>query len=93
MSLSAERQKDLASKIDRIDHELTHRFQTRYVNPETGKRAGFRDTSIGYILENNNKMEVMLEQAIPALMELAQWQAERIDAMQKAIAELAEGEK
>ena len=90
MSLPIERQKDLASKIDRIHHELTHRFQTRYVNPDTGKQAGFRDTSIGYILENNNKLEVFLEQGLPQLMELLDWQADRIDAMQKALAEHAE---
>lgn len=87
MSLPIERQKDLASKIDRIHHELTHRFQTRYVNPDTGKKSGFRDTSIGYILENNNKLEVFLEQALPELMELLDWQADRIDAMQQALAE------
>lgn len=87
MSLPIERQKDLASKIDRIHHELTHKFQTRYINPETGKKSGFRDTSIGYILENNNKLEVFLEQALPQLMELLDWQADRIDAMQKALAE------
>lgn len=92
MSLPIERQKDLASKIDRIHHELTHRFQTRYVNPDTGKQAGYRDTSIGYILENNNKLEVFLEQGLPQLMELLDWQADRIDAMQKALAEVKDGE-
>ena len=51
MGLSKERQEDLAAKIDRIHHELTHEFPSRYPGSE------YRDTLIGYILELDRKGE------------------------------------
>lgn len=43
-------------KLDRIHHELTHRFQTR-VTDEHGELEPFRDTLVGFILEIDKKIE------------------------------------
>lgn len=43
-------------KLDRIHHELTHRFQTR-VTDESGELEPFRDTLVGFILEIDKKIE------------------------------------
>lgn len=68
MSLSHERQEDLARKIDRIHHELTHEFQSRYVDPKTGKRSEFRDTLVGYMLENDAKDEYSTQIQNPIIL-------------------------
>lgn len=68
MSLSHERQVDLAKKIDRIHHELTHEFQSRYVDPKTGKRSEFRDTLVGYMLENDAKDEYSTQVQNPIIL-------------------------
>ena len=68
MSLSHERQVDLAKKIDRIHHELTHEFQSRYVDPKTGKRSEFRDTLVGYMLENDAKDEYSTQIQNPIIL-------------------------
>ena len=68
MSLSHERQVDLAKKIDRIHHELTHEFQSRYVDPKTGNRSEFRDTLVGYMLENDAKDEYSTQIQNPIIL-------------------------
>lgn len=87
MALSEERQNDLAAKIDRIHHELTYQFQSRFKDPKTGERSEFRDTLVGYVLENDVKDE-MASRNIPVLAEKLDWLIERMDAIQKAQAEL-----
>lgn len=67
MSLPKERQEELASKIDRIHHELTHRYQSRFEHPETGERSGYRDTMIGYVLELDKKVEAINAHMLPAI--------------------------
>ena len=61
MALSEARQEDLARKIDRIHHELTHDFQSRY--PE----SKYRDTLVGYMLENDRKLEDVHANMLPTL--------------------------
>ena len=61
MALSEERQEDLARKIDRIHHELTHDFQSRYPG------AKYRDTLVGYMLENDRKLEDVHANMLPTL--------------------------
>lgn len=70
MALSEERQNDLAKKIDRIHFELTERFQSRYVDPETNERSKFRDTLVGYILENDAKNEHIMQVQNPSIFSL-----------------------
>jgi len=87
MSLSPERQDDLARKIDEIHHELTHRFQSRFVDPETGKQSDYRDTLIGYMLENDKKDELQARN-LPAQKKQMEWLIGRVDALQNAAAEI-----
>lgn len=61
MALSEERQEDLARKIDRIHHELTHDFQSRYPGSK------YRDTLVGYMLEGDRKLEDVHANMLPTL--------------------------
>ena len=65
MSLPKERQEDLANKIDRIYHELTHKFQSRY--EKDGVRSEFRDTLVGYELEGDRKVEDIHANMLPEI--------------------------
>ncbi|AYQ98428.1 lysin A [Corynebacterium phage Kimchi1738] len=65
MSLSPERQEDLANKIDRIYHELTHEFQSRY--EKDGVQSEFRDTLVGYELEGDRKVEDIHANMLPEI--------------------------
>lgn len=67
MSLPKERQEELAAKIDRIHHELTYRFQSRYVDPATGEQSKFAETLVGYILEADKKLESVNSVRLPAM--------------------------
>lgn len=67
MSLSPERQEDLAQKIDRIHHELTHEFQS-LVTDESGKQSTFRATMIGYVLQADRKLESMHQHMLPGVL-------------------------
>ena len=64
MALSDAEQHELLDKVRRIHHELTHEFQSRY--PE----ATYRDTSIGYLLENDRKIEDIHANMLPAIYQL-----------------------
>lgn len=66
MALSDQEQKDLQKKINDIHHELTERFQSRYVGPD-GQRSTFRDTLVGYVLEADRKLEDMHRNNLPAI--------------------------
>ncbi|AJE32499.1 hypothetical protein B842_03230 [Corynebacterium humireducens NBRC 106098 = DSM 45392] len=66
MSLPVERQEELAAKIDRIHFELTHKFQSRYENAD-GERSEHRETLVGYILDNDRKIEDMHANMLPAI--------------------------
>ena len=62
---SEEKGQTMASeKVDRIYHELTHDFQSRYKTP-TGQRSTFRDTAIGYALESDAKLTRLLDDVLP----------------------------
>ena len=65
MSLSKERQEDLASKIDKIYHELVYKFQSRY--EKDGVQSNFRDTLVGYGLENDRKVEDIHVNMLPEI--------------------------
>ncbi|ART22309.1 hypothetical protein CBE89_13080 [Corynebacterium striatum] len=66
MSLSKERQEDLARKIDTIHFELTERFQSRYKDAD-GELSTFRDTLVGYVLELDRKVEDIHANMLPAI--------------------------
>ena len=66
VSLSKERQEDLARKIDTIHFELTERFQSRYKDAD-GELSMFRDTLVGYVLELDRKVEDIHANMLPAI--------------------------
>ena len=66
MSLSKERQEDLARKIDTIHFELTERFQSRYKDAD-GELSTFRDTLVGYVLELDRKVEDIHANMLPVI--------------------------
>lgn len=51
-------------QLNRVHHELTHEFQSRYINPD-GTRSEFRDTAIGYALENDAKLTRLTDDILP----------------------------
>lgn len=53
-------------ELDRVHHELTHKFQSRYKKPD-GTPSQFRDTAIGYALENDEKLTRLLDDVIPRI--------------------------
>lgn len=55
-----------SAKLDRVHHELTHEFGSR-VNPDDP--APYRDTSIGYILEIDKKVERGQVENLPARLD------------------------
>lgn len=61
MALNDNEQQELLDKVRRIHHELTHNFQSRYPGSE------FRDTAIGYQLENDRKLEDVHANMLPAI--------------------------
>lgn len=72
MSLSAERQEDLARKIDAIYHEQTHRFDSRYDlerlrRGEITERQVFKESQAGYALEADRKIEDVHANMLPAI--------------------------
>lgn len=67
MSLSPERQEDLARKIDEIHFELTNRFRSRAQDPLTGEQSTFEDTLIGYVLEMDKKLDEVSTVRIPGI--------------------------
>lgn len=67
MSLSSERQEDLAAKIDRIHHELTHEFRS-LVRDENGKQSTWTGTLMGYLLQLDRKMEAVHQKMLPNVM-------------------------
>ena len=53
-------------KIDAVHHELTHRFQSRY-RDAAGVQSSFRDTAIGYALENDAKLTRLMDDELPEI--------------------------
>lgn len=51
-------------QINRVHHELTHEFQSRYKKAD-GTRSEFRDTAIGYALENDAKLTRLTDDILP----------------------------
>lgn len=66
MSLSEERQEELAAKIDRIHHELTYEFQS-LVEDDKGTQSTWRGTLVGYILQADRKLESINEVRLPGI--------------------------
>lgn len=67
-STAAPKEKDTQvdnAKIDRIHHELTHEFQSRY--KKDGKLSPYRDTLVGYVLNNDEKLTRLIDDVIPAM--------------------------
>ena len=54
-------------KLDSVHHELTHRFQSRYKDA-AGVQSSFRDTAIGYALENDAKLTRLMDDELPKIM-------------------------
>lgn len=55
-----------SAKLNRVHHELTHEFQSRYLD-EVGKRSAFKETAIGYALENDAKLTRLTDQVLPRI--------------------------
>lgn len=53
-------------KLERIFHELTHKFQSRYRTP-SGQKSEYRDTIPGYVLNNDEKLTRLLDDIIPEM--------------------------
>lgn len=53
-----------SQKLNRVHHELTHEFQSRYTDTDNN-RSRFRDTAIGYALENDAKLTRLTDQILP----------------------------
>lgn len=53
-----------SQKLNRVHHELTHEFQSRYTDADNN-RSRFRDTAIGYALENDAKLTRLTDQILP----------------------------
>ncbi|QNQ90875.1 hypothetical protein GP475_09660 [Corynebacterium poyangense] len=53
----------MSEQIGRIYHELTHTFQTRYKIGD--KLAEYRDTMIGYVLNNDEKLTRLMDDRLP----------------------------
>lgn len=53
-----------SQKLNRVNHELTHEFQSRYIDADNN-RSRFRDTAIGYALENDAKLTRLTDQILP----------------------------
>ena len=66
MALTNEQQHELLTKVRDIHHEMTERFQSRYVGPD-GQQSTFRDTLVGYVLEADRKLEDMHRNNLPAI--------------------------
>jgi hypothetical protein len=58
--------KEQANQLSRNNHELTHKFQSRYVDAD-GNRSRFRDSAIGYALENDAKLTRLTDVILPRL--------------------------
>lgn len=67
-------------KLNRIHHELTHEFPSRFPG------SSFKDTMIGYILEIDRKVEDMHSGMLP-------WLAGRVDGIKAAIKNALSKEK
>lgn len=79
MSLTPEQ----SAKLDRVHHELTHRFQSRYdldayKRGEIAEADIFDDTLVGYVLENNRAGEI---------------NRRRIEELEKTVTELVENKE
>ena len=68
MALTDDEQRRLLEKVDRIHHELTHPFQSRYVDPQ-GAQSPFRETLAGYLLELDRKIEDIHANMLPTMWE------------------------
>ncbi|WP_288833656.1 peptidoglycan DD-metalloendopeptidase family protein [uncultured Corynebacterium sp.] len=68
MALTDDEQRRLLEKVDRIHHELTHPFQSRYADPQ-GNQSPFRETLIGYMLELDRKIEDIHINMLPTMWE------------------------
>ena len=58
--------KEQANQLASAHHELTHKFQSRYKDAN-GKQSTFRDTAIGYALENDAKLTRLTDDILPAM--------------------------
>ena len=58
---------DDRKKLDRVHHELTYQFQSRYVDPETGEQSKFAETLVGYVLEADKKLEAINAVRLPLI--------------------------
>lgn len=57
-----------SEQLNRVNHELTHQFQSRYKGLD-GNRSQFRDTAIGYALENDAKLTRLTDEVLPRVEE------------------------
>ena len=69
------REDDMYTEEDRqmlkdVHRELTNRFQSRYVDPETGEQSTFRETLVGYVLQLDEKMETMNVVRLPGIQKV-----------------------
>lgn len=55
-----------AAQLNRAHHELTHEFQSRYKDAN-GKQSTFKDSAIGYALENDAKLTRLTDDILPRM--------------------------
>lgn len=64
MALSDDEQRELLDKIRRVEHEMTHDFQSLYVGPD-GEQSTWRATVVGMLLQIDRKTEDMHANMLP----------------------------
>lgn len=57
----------MSKEIEKVHYELTNRFRSRYVDPDTGQQSDFADTLVGYMLEMDRKVETITSDILPKM--------------------------
>lgn len=88
---------DDRAKLDRIHHEVTHLFPSRYDlerlrRGEITEDQVYKDTMIGYVLNNDNRNETMHSITLPAIVEVLEWVKGAVASIATAL-KLRKGEK
>lgn len=71
----------MQEKINRIFHEMTHKFRSRYKDVH-GNQSNFHDTLIGYVLEQDRKNEDIHANMLPTIYKELVRLHERLDAIE-----------
>lgn len=88
---------DDRAKLNRVHHELTHKFDSRYdldrlKRGEINEDQVYKDTLAGYVLNNDNRNESMHSITLPAIVEVLEWVKGAVASIATAL-KLRKGEK